>query len=61
MIKAQNELPEVEVKCSGGNEGHCFTEGSPRHFLGPFGLPMCETTCDWTGKTNDFCAAGMPC
>jgi hypothetical protein len=62
MAQAQREmLPEVTITCSSGNEGRCFTEGEPHHYMGPLGLPMCETTCEWTGYQTDFCAAGMPC
>ena len=62
MAQAQsNELPEVKIICSSGGDGRCYAEGNPRVYIGPLGLPMCETTCYWTGATNDHCVAGMPC
>jgi hypothetical protein len=55
------ELPEVTITCSSGKDGACFAEGAPHHYIGVFGLPMCETTCYFTGHQSDFCASGMPC
>lgn len=60
-IAYAGEIGEVTITCSSGNEGQCFTEGDPDYSIGPFGLPMCETTCDFTGSQSDHCVAGVPC
>ena len=60
-LSNSGELPGVDIVCSGGNGGACYTDGAPHVYLGPFGLPMCETTCKFSGYMSDVCASGMPC
>ena len=61
MAMAQTELPGGTITCSYGSEGRCFRDGDPDYSIGIFGLPMCETTCDFSGYQSDYCVAGAPC
>jgi len=63
MAQAQSEgyeLPEATITCDGSG-GRCWAEDTPHRYLGPFGLPMCETRCSFSGWQSDFCISGMPC
>lgn len=55
------ELPEIIITCDSGPDGVCWAEGDPHYYIGIFGLPMCETTCYFSGSQNDTCVSGMPC
>lgn len=49
----------VEIVCSAGNEGRCFSEDCEMDWT-PFG-PYRHTVCVWSGWQRDFCVAGAPC
>ena len=55
------ELPEVTITCDRGPDGVCWMEGDPDYSIGIFGLPMCETTCKFSGSMTNICFHGLPC